>query len=55
MVDARALLASIRQAIEEEHVSYAQLLTLQSLADFIDLGDVLLLEWAGVPEGGRDG
>lgn len=40
----------IRVAIEREDVSYGELAELQGLAEFITPGDVVLLEWAGVPE-----
>jgi len=40
----------LRGEIEAERISYGELDELQSLAEHIDPGDVLLLEWAGVPE-----
>lgn len=40
----------IREAIKAESVSYSEIVELQSLVDFIEPGDTLLLEWAGVPE-----
>ena len=40
----------LRHEIEMERISYDELLELQTLAEYIDPGDVLLLEWAGVPE-----
>ena len=43
-------LAAIRESIVAEHVSWGEIIELQGLADEIDPGDVLLLEWAGVPE-----
>ena len=43
-------LESFRKAIRDENISYGELAELQSLADYIDKGDVELLEWAGVPE-----
>ena len=45
-----ARLAHLRQEIENERISYAEIAELQSLAEHIDPSDVLLLEWAGVPE-----
>ena len=48
--EAAARLAQIRQAIEDESVSYGEIAELQSLAEFIDPADTVLLEWAGVPE-----
>lgn len=41
----------LRQEIEAERISYEELAELQSLAPYIEAGDMLLLEWAGVPEG----
>jgi hypothetical protein len=43
-------LEEIRQAIREENVSIGELLELQSLVEYIEEGDVELLEWAGVKE-----
>ena len=43
-------LAYIRNEIVNERVSYGELAELASLAEHIDKGDYLLLEWAGVPE-----
>jgi len=43
-------LEEIRQAINERNVSYGELAELESLSDYIESGDVQLLEWAGVPE-----
>ena len=40
----------LRREIELERISYEEIAELQSLAKHIDKGDVLLLEWAGVPE-----
>jgi hypothetical protein len=40
----------LRGEIKAERISMAEILELQSLAPHIDPGDVLLLEWAGVPE-----
>lgn len=40
----------LRSQIEAEKISTAEIIELQGLADHIDRGDVLLLEWAGVPE-----
>lgn len=40
----------LRGEIEAERISYDELHELQSLAKHIAPGDVLLLEWAGVPE-----
>lgn len=43
-------LAYLRKQIEQENISTGEIIELQSLAEHIDRGDVLLLEWAGVPE-----
>ena len=40
----------LRSQIDAECISYFELAELQDLADYIDPGDVQLLEWAGVPE-----
>lgn len=46
----RDRLKYLRGEIEAERISYSELAELQGLAEFIDPSDVLLLEWAGVPE-----
>jgi len=38
----------LRQEIIAERISYGEIIELQSLIKHIDMGDVLLLEWAGV-------
>jgi len=43
-------LAYLRREIEAERISYGELAELQSLTRYIEPSDVLLLEWAGVPE-----
>jgi len=40
----------LRGEIEAERISYGELAELQSLAKHIEPGDVLFLQWAGVPE-----
>ena len=40
----------LRGQIEAEQISYSEISELQSLAEFIEPGDVQLLQWAGVPE-----
>lgn len=40
----------LRGEIEAERISYSEIAELQELAEHIDSGDVVLLEWAGVPE-----
>ena len=46
----KARLAYLRREIQAERISYGELAELQSLVPYIDPSDVLLLEWAGVPE-----
>ena len=43
-------LAYIRREILAERVSYGEIAELQDLKKYIEPGDNLLLEWAGVPE-----
>jgi hypothetical protein len=43
-------LEELRQAIQNENISYGEIAELQSLAEHIDKDDVLLLQWAGVEE-----
>lgn len=40
----------LRGEIEAERISYGEIAELQALKDYIQPGDVQLLEWAGVPE-----
>ena len=40
----------LRGEIEAERISYCEIAELQSLAEYIEPGDTVLLEWAGVPE-----
>ena len=40
----------LRGKIQAERISYGEIAELQSLAEHIEPDDVLLLEWAGVPE-----
>ena len=49
-IRAKARLAYLRKEIQAERTSQSELLELQKLIPYIDSGDVLLLEWAGVPE-----
>jgi hypothetical protein len=46
----QARLNRIRHSIEQENVSYGELVELESLKDHIHEGDLELLQWAGVPE-----
>jgi len=40
----------LRKEIRKEKISYGEIAELQSLAEYIELGDVELLELAGVKE-----
>jgi hypothetical protein len=46
----KARLEYLRQELRAERLSYQEIAELQSLAPYIDKGDVELLEPAGVPE-----
>jgi hypothetical protein len=46
----RERLEYLRGEIKAERISYGEIVELQSLAEHIPDDDVLLLEWAGVPE-----
>jgi hypothetical protein len=48
--EARERLEELRAVIQDEHISYGELAELQGMIEFIEPGDVELLEWAGVPE-----
>lgn len=50
IVEIKARLEYLRGELEKECMSYEELHELQSLAEFIEPGDVQLLEAAGVPE-----
>lgn len=50
VAEIKARLEYLRGEIEAERISYAEIAELQSLAEYIEPGDNLLLEWAGVPE-----
>lgn len=41
----------LRQEIQDERISTAEIIELESLRDHIDPSDTLLLEWSGIPEG----
>jgi hypothetical protein len=51
---AKERLAYLRGEIEAERISTGEILELQSLVEYIEPGDVLLLQWAGVPEFAED-
>ena len=46
----KARLEYLRGQIEAERISMMETIELQGLAEHIEPGDVVLLEWAGVPE-----
>jgi hypothetical protein len=50
MTDAKTRLEELRATLRAEDISYGELSELQGLVDYIEPGDVELLEWAGVPE-----
>lgn len=50
----RERLEYLRGEIKAERISTGEVAELQSLAKFIEPGDVELLEWAGVPEDGQN-
>jgi hypothetical protein len=41
----------LKKKIKAENISYGELAELQGLAKHINKNDVLLREWAGIPEG----
>jgi hypothetical protein len=40
----------LRREINAERISYNEILELQSLSEYIEQDDVLLREWASIPE-----
>lgn len=50
----QARLEYLRGEIEAERISYGEIAELESLAEHIDAGDTLLLQWANVPEHADD-
>lgn len=50
MNDIEERLEYLRGEIEAERISYGELAELQDLAEHIQPDDVVLLQWAGVPE-----
>ena len=49
-VRAKTRLEYLRGEIEAKRISYGEIAELQSLVEYIEPGDALLLEWAGVCE-----
>ena len=47
---AKERLEYLRSQIRAERISYDEIAELQALVDYIEPGDVELLQWAGVPE-----
>lgn len=50
MKNIKKRLEYLRNELRNERISYGELAELQSLVDYIEPGDVELLEAAGVPE-----
>lgn len=50
MSNEKKRLEYLRGEIEAERISYGEIAELQSLAEYIEPGDVVLLEWAGIEE-----
>ena len=44
----------LRGEIEAERISQGEIIELQSMAEYIEPSDTLLLQWAGVPEGSNE-
>lgn len=40
----------LRREIIAQRISYEEIVELQTVSNYIDSSDMLLLEWAGVPE-----
>ena len=49
-IRAKTRLEYLRGEIKKECISYGEIAELESLAKYIESSDVLLLNWAGVPE-----
>lgn len=49
-IGAEIRLEYLRKQINNENISYGELLELQALSEYIKQDDVVLLEWAGIPE-----
>jgi len=43
-----------RSIIIAERISQGEIIELQSMAEYIEPSDTLLLQWAGVPEGSNE-
>lgn len=54
MKNIKTRLEYLRKQIENERISYKEIAELESLKEYIDKNDVLLLQWAGVEEQGND-
>lgn len=50
---AKRRLEYLRGEIKAERISYGEIAELQSLTDYIEDGDIELLQWAGIEEGTR--
>jgi predicted HTH domain antitoxin len=51
--ETRERLEYLRSQIEAERISMSEIAELADLADYIASDDVVLREWAGIPEGDR--
>jgi len=49
--DVEKRLEYLRKEILAERISYGEIAELERLSQYIDKGDTLLLEWAGIKEG----
>lgn len=46
-----SMLKKIKQAIEDENISYGEIFWLQEHQDIVkEYGDIVLAEWANIPE-----
>lgn len=50
MKNIKTRLEYLRKQIENENISYGEIAELESLKEYIEKNDVLLLQWAGVKE-----
>ena len=48
--DAKERLEYLRGEIEAERISFSEIIELEALREYIEPDDLLLLQWAGVPE-----
>lgn len=55
IAECKSRLEYLRGEIEAERISYLELTELYGLTEYIEPNDVVLLEWAGVPEFSTNG